>query len=443
MSSWREVGYADLERSRAAAEDLARLVPGAGHTYAKGPDQYPEGMAPVIARGRGARVWDVDGNEYIEFGSGLRSVTLGHAHPRVNARVAASLSLGSNFVRPSALEIDAARRVIDLFPAFDRVKFAKNGSDVTTAAVRLARAHTGRDLVAVCDDQPFFSVDDWFMGHTALHNGIPGSTSALTVGFPYGDLAAVEDLFARYPERIACLVLEPAAAAEPPEGYLAGLRRLCDEQGTLLVFDEMITGFRWDLRGAHALYGVRPDLATFGKALGNGFPVSALLGRAEVMRHGDSDDDRRVFLLSYTHGGDAVGLAAALAVIDVYTAEPVIETMYARGERLRRGIAAAAAAAGVGDHLRVLGRSCNLVFQTLDDEGRRSDAFRTVFLQTLIRRGILAPSFVVSAALTVDDIDTTVDAVAEACVLYRKALDRGVEHYLDGRPVRAVFAPRG
>jgi glutamate-1-semialdehyde 2,1-aminomutase len=273
-------------RSLALGERLHTLVPGGAHTYAKGDDQYPEGMAPVLVSGRGCHVRDVDGLEYVEYGAGLRSVTLGHAEPRVVRAVARAMRRGTNFVRPTALEAEAAEDLLHLVDAAEMVKFTKNGSDVTTAATRLARAFTGRDLVAVCEDQPFFSTDDWFIGDTAMPAGVPGAIRDLTVGFRFNDLASVRALFDRYAGQVAAIVLEPATAVEPAPDFLAGLRDLCTTEGTLLVFDEMITGFRWHLRGAQHLYGVNPDLSTFGKAMGNGFAIAALVGRRDVMERG-------------------------------------------------------------------------------------------------------------------------------------------------------------
>jgi glutamate-1-semialdehyde 2,1-aminomutase len=433
-----------LPRSQAANERLHALVPGGAHTYAKGDDQYPEHLAPVISHGNGAHVWDVDGNRYIEYGSGLRSVSLGHAHPRVTEAVRRELDRGGNFVRPSVVEVEAAERFLATVPTAEMVKFAKNGSDATTAAVRLARAATGRSRVALCADHPFFSTDDWFIGTTPMSAGIPPATHDLTVTFPYGDLAATEDLLARYPDDIACLILEPATHTEPPPGYLAGLRELADRHGCVLVFDEMITGFRWSEAGAQSLYGVVPDLSTFGKALGNGFAVSALAGRRELMELGGlRHSGERVFLLSTTHGAETHSLAAAMAVQSTYVEEGVTARLHALGERLAAGVRDAATAMGVGDHVVVRGRASNLVFATLDEDGRPSQEYRTLFLRRLLAGGVLAPSFVVSAALDDSDIEHTVDVVAEACAVYRKALDAGdPTPWLGGRPVKPVFRRR-
>ncbi|GHC83695.1 glutamate-1-semialdehyde 2,1-aminomutase [Streptomyces flavofungini] len=430
-----------LPRSRRANERLHAMVPGGAHTYAKGDDQYPENLAPVISHGQGAHVWDVDGNRYIEYGSGLRSVSLGHAHPRVLEAVRRELDRGGNFVRPSIVEVEAAERFLATVPTAEMVKFAKNGSDATTAAVRLARAVTGRPRVAVCGDHPFFSVDDWFIGTTPMAAGIPAATTELTVAFPYGDLAATEELLTRYEGEVACLILEPAGHTEPSPGYLTGLRELADRHGCVLIFDEMITGFRWSEAGAQGLYGVVPDLSTFGKALGNGFAVSALAGRRDLMERGGlRHSGERVFLLSTTHGAETHSLAAAMAVQATYVEEGISARLHALGERLAAGVRAAASGMGVGDHVVVRGRASNLVFATLDEKGQPSQEYRTLFLRRLIEGGVLAPSFVVSSALDDADIDRTVEVVAQACAAYRKALDAGdPTPWLGGRPVKPVF----
>ena len=432
----------DRLRSVELNERLHGLIPGGAHTYAKGDDQYPEGMAPVIERGLGSHVWDVDGNEYIEYGSGLRAVILGHAHPDVVRAASEALALGTNFVRPSRVEVHAAEALLDLIDAGEMVKFAKNGSDVSTAAVRLARAATGRDLVAICVDQPFFSTDDWFIGHTAMPAGVPSAWRSYTVGFHYNDLDSVRRCFADYPGQIACIVLEAATAVEPEPRFLEGLRDLCDAQGALLVLDEMITGFRWHARGAQHVYGIRPDLSTFGKGLGNGLSVSALVGRRDIMeRGGIRDEHERVFLLSTTHGAETHGLAAAIAVMRIHREEGIADLLADRGERLRSVVDAAIRLHGLEAHVQLFGRPSNLVFATLDAEGNRSQPFRTLFLQELIDGGVLGPSFVVSAAHSDADIERTGEVAEHALRVYRSALEDGIERHLRGRSVQPVMRP--
>ncbi|MFT3781750.1 MAG: glutamate-1-semialdehyde 2,1-aminomutase [Nibricoccus sp.] len=418
---------------------LHQLIPGGAHTYAKGDDQYPENRAPVIARGFGSHVWDVDGNEFIEYGSGLRSVTLGHAFPSVVEAARRQLDLGSNFVRPSKIEVECAERFLEFVPA-DMVKFCKDGSDATSGALKLARAHTGRDLVAICKNHPFFSVDDWFMGSTDMPGGVPESTRASTLKFGYNDLPSLEALFAQHPGKIAAVFLEAEKETAPAPGFLAGVRDLCTRHGTVFVLDEMITGFRWHNSGAQTYYKIQPDLATFGKALANGFSVSALAGKRELMELGSSFHDReRVFLLSTTHGAETHGLAAAIATLDVYAKEPVVETLWKRGERLANGLRAAAAQRGVADHVPILGKPCCLVFGSRDNELKPSQPFRTLLIQEILKRGILATSLVVSYSHSEADIDRTIEAFDQAFVIYRQALDQGVDRFLEGRSVRPAI----
>lgn len=436
---------ARFEASLQAAADLSRLVPGGAHTYAKGPDQYPVDSAPIIARGSGSHVWDVDGNEYVEYGSGLRSVILGHAHPVVVEAVARTLADGTNFVRPSLLELQAAQDFLAAVPTMDMVKFAKNGSDVTTAALKLARAATGRDLVAVCRDQPFFSTDDWFIGTTPMTAGIPGAVREQTLSFPYGDLTALAELFDAHDGQIAAVFLEvESGGLSAPPGYLQGVLDLAHARGALVVFDEMITGFRWALAGAHSLHGVTPDLCTFGKAIGNGFSVSALAGRADIMQLGGLNTDAdRVFLLSTTHGAESVGLAALRATIEVHRADDVAARLRDIGATLRTSVQAVIDDAGMGQYVKVLGRDCNLVFATLDAEGAPSQPFRTLFMRQLIRHGVVGPSFVVSTAISPADIETTAAAVAAALPVYAAALESGdPTPYLGGPSVKPVFRAR-
>lgn len=416
------------------------LIPGGAHTYAKGDDQYPEEAPGFICRGEGCHVWDVDGNEFIEYGMGLRSVTLGHAYRPVMEAAWRQMGCGNNFTRPAAIEVECAEMLLNLLPGGEMVKFAKNGSDVTTAAIKLARAYTGRDLVAICADHPFFSVDDWFIGSTPMAAGIPQVTRQGTVKFRYNDLASVEALFAQYPNQIACLIMEAENSEPPANGFLHAVKRLCHAHGALFVLDEIITGFRWHTSGAQHCYDIEPDLSTFGKALGNGFSVAALVGKREFMELGGLHHKKeRVFLLSTTYGAETFTLAAAMATMGIYQQEPVVEHLHAQGRKLMAGINAAIAANQLQDYFQVLGRPCNLVYATRDQEKQRSQPFRTLFLQETIKRGLLMPSLVVSYSHTDSDIQQTIDVIGEALVVYRRALDEGIEKYLVGRPVAPVF----
>lgn len=429
-------GKSEALRARAHA-----MIPGGAHTYAKGDDQYPILSPGFIARGSGSHVWDVDGNEYIEYGMGNRAVGLGHAYPEIVGAAMAAMQDGSNFTRPHMLEPACAEVFLGTITSAEMVKFCKDGSDATSGAVRLARAYTGRDMIACCADHPFFSTDDWFIGTTQMNSGIPEATRRLTTTFRYGDMDSLRDLFSQHHGKIAAVIMEASRGDDPPANYLQSVQRICHENGALLIFDEMITGFRWHVGGAQQLYGVTPDLSCFGKALGNGFSVSALAGRQEIMRLGglDHTDRPRVFLLSTTHGAETHALAAAIATIRVYRNEPVIQHLYRQGSNLRAGIEAAVRRRGLEGVFKVVGRDCCLAFATLDREGQASQAFRTLFLQETIKRGILMPSLVVSYAHSDEDVNVTIEAVDDALDVYARALEDGVERYLVGRPSQVVF----
>jgi glutamate-1-semialdehyde 2,1-aminomutase len=371
---------------------------------------------------------------------GLRAVTLGHAYPGVLSAVTAALASGTNFTRPAPIEVECAEALLEEVEGAEQVKFSKDGSTVTTAAVKLARAFTGRDLIAVCKDHPFFSYNDWFFAVTPMQAGIPEAVRRLTVTFRYNDLTSLEALFDAHPGKIAGVVLEPARTQEPAPDFLPGVKQLCEKNGAVMILDEMITGFRWARGGAQQTYGVTPHLSTFGKALANGFSVSALVGLRDIMRLGGTAGDReRVFLLSTTHGAETHALAAAVATMREYRTQPVIETLYERGDALRQGVEQVVDGLGLRGHFRLAGRSCNLLFETLDGAGQPSQPFRTLFMQELIRHGVLAPSFVVSFAHSKADIEQTVDAVDAALRVYKSALEEGVEKFLVGRAVKPVY----
>lgn len=441
LKSLQNQSNRDFGRSNALRGRAHTVIPGGCHTYAKGDDQYPILSPGFIARGSGCHVWDVDGNRYIEYGMGNRAVGLGHAYPAVVAAARRQLDLGCNFTRASPLEVDCADQFLSLIDGADMVKFCKDGSDATSGAVRLARAHTGRNLIAICADHPFFSTDDWFIGKTAVNAGVPDVTQRLTVTFRYNDIASAHDLFEQHPGQIAAIILEPARAEAPIAGYLQALRDLCHASGALLILDEMITGFRWHKGGAQKQFGIEPDLSCFGKALGNGFSVSALAGKREYMRLGglEQTDRPRVFLLSTTHGAETHALAAAIATMQIYEREPVIEMLSRQGERLRAGANEVIAARRLSDYVKILGPSCCLHYATFDAEGNASQVYRSLFLQETIRRGVLMPSLVTSYSHRDEDIDWTIEAIDGALAVYARALEDGAEHYLVGRPSKPVY----
>ncbi len=432
------------EATRELQRRAHRAIPGGAHTYAKGDDQFPQIAPPFLVRGQGCHVWDPDGNEYIEYAMGLRSVTLGHGWPSVLSAAQEQMRRGQNFGRPSPVEVECAEALIDMVGSVDMVKFTKDGSTANTAAIKLARAATGRRLIALCEDHPFFSYDDWAMVVTDVDAGIPPDVADDTLTFPYDDIASLRALVDAHPGRIACVILEPAKYADPSAGYLQSVRDLCDRHGIVMILDENISGFRWHNGGAQEYYGVRPHLSTFGKAIANGFALAALGGERSLMELGGLDqvDHDRVFLLSTTHGAETHALAAASATMAVYRTEPVIEHLFSAGERLQRECRQVIDRHGLRGHVDVEGKPCCLIYTTADAQGRPSQWFRALFMQEMLRGGVIGPSFIVSYSHSDDDIDRTVDAFDGACEIYSRALEDGVERWLIGGPTKNVYRRR-
>ena len=429
-----------FEQSKNLMPHAHRLIPGGCHTYAKGDDQFPQLAPAFISHGKGSHVWDIDGNEFIEYGNGCRAVSLGHAFEPVISAVRAELGNGVNFSRAAKIEVDCAEALLGLIQNADMCKFAKNGSDVTTAAHKLARGITGRNMVAYCQDQPFFSIDDWFIGTTKFNHGIPDEIQAMSVGFRYDDPDSLERVFQKHPDQIACVILEAAKYTEPSANYLLEVQQLCKSYGALFILDEMITGFRWHNRGAQHVYGLEPDLSTFGKALANGFSVSALLGKREHMEIGGLYHDReRLFLLSTTHGAETHALAAAIATIEFYQNNPVIETLDSIGTSLQRNLDRVIAERELDDYVKVIGRPSNLVFGTRDREGQPCQLMRALLMQELIRHGVLGTSLVVCYSHSQEDVLATSKAFEQALDVYQKALEGQVEDYLVGHPTQMVY----
>lgn len=431
-----------FEKSKEFGRRLERLVPGGAHTYSKGRDQFPLEAPNGIVRGRGARVWDADGNELVDWSMGLTSVGLGHADERVNAAVVEEIARGVNFQRPGRIELEAAEAFL-AFAGTDMVKFAKHGSSVTTAAVKLARAFTGREIVAVPRQQPFFSFDDWFIGTTPVDLGIPDELKRFTLLFDYGDLAGLEALFDANPGRIACVMLEPVKFDPPPPGFLEGVRRLCTDRGAVLVLDEMVTGTKWAVPGASAYFGVEADLYTYGKGIANGFAATALTGRREIMDLGGLEPEgaRKLFLLSTTHGSESSGLAAMIATLGILRDGEAICANWGRGEEMRRRLDAVTARHGLSDMIAVRGYPCMMAADLRGPDGRPDDRFRTLFLQEMIAAGVLFQGlFVPTPAHGEAELSDTEIAWDRACAAYARALEAGsVEGLLVGPPTKPVF----
>jgi glutamate-1-semialdehyde 2,1-aminomutase len=392
----------------------------------------------------------------------LRAVTLGYSYPSVNEAAIREIKLGNNLTRASLTELKAAELITELIPSVEMVKFCKNGSNATTAAVKIARAYTGRRYVCIPKKQPFFSFDDWFIGTTDLTRGIPNGSAEFTLIFEYGDIASLEKLFAENPGEIAAVMLEPATTLTPcaskckqvlsyensctkcpknSENFLQKVEDICRTHSALFILDEMITGFRWHLQGAQTFFGLKPDLTTFGKGMANGFSVAAVGGRREVMEVGSikTQGVERTFLLSSTHGGEMAGLGAFIETVSVYRKREVCRHLWDYGQKLKDGLMEVAIRHGVQDLFKIAGPAISMNYITLDGAGEVSPEYRTLFSQEMIKHGILMPWIAVSFAHGDNELKATLNAADNALAVYKNALNEGVNKYLEGSVIKPVF----
>ena len=429
-----------FEKGRELARKLHNLIPGGGHTYSKGDDQFPEMSPGLMVRGKGAYTWDADGNKFLDYGMGLRSVALGYAYDEVNQAVIEQMQLGTNLTKPATIELELAEKLVDLIPCMEMVKFAKNGSDTTSAAIRLARAFTEKKYIAICKDHPFYSFNDWFIGTTPCANGIPKEVADLTLTFHYNDIESVEALFENHPNEIAAFILEPMKTEESKDDFLKKLREVTQKHGTLLIFDEMISGFRFHMQGAGAMTGVTPDLTTFGKACANGYSVAFLGGRRDVMELGGIYHDRpRVFLLSGTHGSEATGLAAAIKNIEIFERENVIDHHWNYGKRFKDGINGIAKELGIDKNFAITGFDCSPNISCKNAQEEPDLNYNSLFSQEMIKGGVLMPWIAFSYSHQDDELELTLKAARSALEVYKQALDGNVSDYLVGEAVKPVW----
>lgn len=367
--------------SKTLLAEAEEFIPQGSQTYSKSARQFPAGHAPLfLTHGEGGRVWDVDGNEYVDMVCGLLPVMLGYADSDVDDAIRHQLSRGITFSLPTMLEVQLARRISQMVPCAEKVRFAKNGSDATSAAIRLARAHTGRERIMVCG---YHGWQDWYIGATTRHKGVPEAVRSLTHTVAYNDVAAVEALLLQHKGEFAALIMEPVNTTPPQPGYLQALKQLLHKHGALLVFDEVITGFRLAPGGAQEYFGVTPDLASFGKALGNGMPISAVAGRNDVM------EEMNHIFFSGTFGGEALSLAAAIAVLDKIQREPVIDTLWKTGEALRSGVEALVMKHALEKVVALKGLAPWVLLDFLPQKQASREALKTLFVTQMARHGVL------------------------------------------------------
>ena len=421
------------------SERLLRLaeavIPLGSQTFSKSRTQYPVGVSPFFAsKGSGSYLWDVDGNKYVDLVASLAAVTLGYGDPEINKAVKRQLKKGVSLSLSSKLETVVAEKIIDLVPSAEMVRFAKNGSDATSAAVRIARYFTGRDHIISIG---YHGWHDWYIGSTTRSMGVPSAVQALTLSARYNDLSHVENLFQEAKGDVAAVILEPMNSVDPAPGYLESLRNFCSSNNILLIFDEVITGFRFARGGAQELFGVTPDLSCFGKGIANGFPISVIAGRREIM-----EGFKEVFF-SGTFGGELLSLTAANVVLDKVRDNRVIPELYRVGQAIQQGL--------LGEISRNKYEFVNLsgnptwtfLNWTLSSDALQNKV-KTYFLQEMFKRGILVLSTNnVTTTLSQKDITKILTAYAEVFEAISQALERdSLDALLECQPIVPLFKVR-
>jgi glutamate-1-semialdehyde 2,1-aminomutase len=440
------------------SKKLHSLIPGGAHTYSRGDDQFPYNAPEILEKGKGAYVYDVDGKEYLDYGMGLRSVNIGYGNKEIADACYNEIIKGNNLTRASITELNAAELFVNTIPSVEMVKFAKHGSTVTTAAVKLARAYTNRKYIAVPYEQPFFSFDDWFIGSTVMSKGALDETSNYTLKFHYNNIDSLNQLFNEYDGQIAGVMLEAATTLKPclnsckseyscsgcpdnKNNFLQKVQSLCRKNGAVFILDEMITGFRWDISGAQNYYNIDPDLCTFGKAMANGMAVAALGGKSRIMKLGGilEEGSERVFLTSTTHGAEMSALGAFIKTVEIMKRDNVINHYWQYGEKLINGINHLSEKYGLKDLFYIEGYPCSPSYITKDKNGETSLAFRTLFAQSMLDMNIIMPYIAISNSHKEKELAMTLEAVNYSLDIYRRAIDEGIEKFLKSTIIKPVF----
>jgi len=421
--------YPSIKKSDELYQKALELIPCTTQTLAKGPQQNIKGIAPkYLAKGKGSHVWDVDGNEYIDFNMAIGPLSLGYAYDKVDEAIRKQLDDGITFSLMHPLEVEVAEMLNKIIPNAESVRYSKSGADVTSAAIRVARAYTKRNKILCCG---YHGWHDWYISVTDRNAGIPNVIQDLTFTFNYNDIQSVIDSI---DEDTAAVILEPFVFEAPKDNFLQKLREACDKNGTLLIFDEMWTGFRIAIGGAQEYFGVKADLATFSKAVANGMPIGILLGRKDVMSVLEKD----VFFFT-TFGGEALSLAAAKATISELMEKNVPAYLAKQGKKLKEGYNKISEELNM-PYTKCIGYECRSLITFDASEGNPLE-MKSLVQQEMIKRGILWGGFHnMSFSHTDEDIEYTLKAYRDVLPILKKAVDeKDVRGYLKGEPVEPVF----
>ena len=400
--------------SNVLLERALKSIPLGSQTFSKSITQYPKGVSPLfIEKGYGSKVWDVDGNEYIDFVNSLAAITIGYCDNEIDRAVQAQIKNGVTFSLPHILELDVAEKLIDIIPCAQKVRFAKNGTDATSASIRIARAFTNRDHIAVCG---YHGWQDWYIGSTSRDLGVPDEVKSLTHKFQYNNIESLKKLFDE--KDLACVIMEPMNIDYPKNNFLDKVKELTHMNNALLIFDETVTGFRFSLGGAQQFFNVIPDLATFGKGMANGYPLSAVVGSNEIMQKVED------IFFSGTFGGETLSLAAANAVIDKYTRQDVIDHLFNLGSNLLSELDQLIKKNKLNNIFYTAGHPSWSFLQIKEQQKYSSFEIKTFFLQEMFKRGILTlGAHNLSFSHTKDDLDNLILAYEDVLPMVKEKIN--------------------
>lgn len=422
------------KKSEQLLDRALKSIPLASQTFSKSLTQYPLGVSPFfIEKGKGSKVWDVDGNEYIDFVNSLSAVTLGYCDEDVDKAVQAQMKNGVTFSLPHILEMEVAEKLIKLIPCAEKVRFAKNGTDATSASIRIARAYTGKEHIAVCG---YHGWQDWYIGSTTRDLGVPKAVKELTHKFEYNNIESLEKIFQE--QELACVIMEPMGSEYPEDKFLEKVEKLVRKHNALLIFDETVTGFRCSLGGAQEFFNVIPDLATFGKGMANGYPLSAVVGSNEVMQTVED------IFFSGTFGGETLSLAASNAAIDKYEKQQVIKHFNKVGNYLLENLNKLIDDKELSDVFRTSGNPAWSSLHIKDQEEYSPFEIKTLFLQEVFKRGILTlGSHNLSFAHTIDDINQLLKVYSEVLPMIKKHIkEKTLLENIHGEILKPLFKIR-
>jgi len=422
------------KKSEQLLERALKAIPLASQTFSKSLTQYPRGVSPFfIEKGMGAKVWDVDGNEYIDFVNSLAAVTLGYCDADVDKAVQAQMKNGVTFSLSHTLELEVAEKLIEIIPCAEKVRFAKNGTDATSASIRIARAYTGKEHIAVCG---YHGWQDWYICSTTRDLGVPNGVKELTHKFQYNSIKSLEKLFQE--QELACVIMEPMNVEYPEDNFLEKVKELAHKNNALLIFDETITGFRYSLGGAQELFNVIPDMATLGKGMANGYPLSAVVGSNKIMKKVED------IFFSGTFGGETLSLAAANAIINKYKKEKVVDHFYEIGTYLLEQLNQIIDNENLGDIFWTSGHPAWSFLHIKEQEEYNSFEIKTFFLQESLKRGVITlGTHNLSFSHTKREIDKLIEVYAEVLPMVKRHVnDQTLLENINGEILEPLFKVR-